>query len=617
MNVMKKIRKRAAAAALGAAVAMVAFPSYAADAAPEKITVNLNGTEMNFDVEPIIENGRTLVPFRAIFEALGCSVTYKNEGGVGYVSAFRGDEYIGLTIGSDKMNIGGEEKTLDVAPKITDGRTLVPLRAVSEGLGCDVEWFGDIRTAAIHAPEGQYKISSGHIEKTVKSSDGAELICISASYPIINPDVNDAFSDKINTEYREKAEKYVAAFQESNKEDAEMLRSAMGAENYRPVEAMLSYKINTNRMNLVSITTYDYENLGGAHPNELCESRTFNMEEKRELTLNEVLKSTAEETDKIVYNEFCACLENAYKENGTGLTDEDRKKIDEQKKNVRWYINDNAIVLYFNQYDIAPYAFGRPKAELPVNDETKDKYGVDLSGANLDKLEFELEGNPTTGFTWEVVNADSDKLDVKSEYVPDAAEKNMAGVGGKYKFTVTGLKEGNATLECSYMRTFEGESSSLKTVGYKVLVTKDKKITVLDKYEKTAEELNPVREITAAEKDMITLKDGEKYLTGEALVFGKDAKKLSGSDLKAGDRVLALSKGDNLVIIRSANASAEGFREITKVDDGIITLDGKDMYITGEADIYDESAAEKNAAFSVGESVLVLSSGDTLVIIKK
>lgn len=102
------------------------------------------------------------------------------------------------------MNIGGEEKTLDVAPKITDGRTLVPLRAVSEGLGCDVEWFGDIRTAAIHAPEGQYKISSGHIEKTVKSSDGAELICISASYPIINPDVNDAFSDKINTEYRGK-----------------------------------------------------------------------------------------------------------------------------------------------------------------------------------------------------------------------------------------------------------------------------------------------------------------------------------------------------------------------------------------------------------------------------
>lgn len=68
MNVMKKIRKRAAAAALGAAVAMVAFPSYAADAAPEKITVNLNGTEMNFDVEPIIENGRTLVPFRAILK---------------------------------------------------------------------------------------------------------------------------------------------------------------------------------------------------------------------------------------------------------------------------------------------------------------------------------------------------------------------------------------------------------------------------------------------------------------------------------------------------------------------------------------------------------------------
>ena len=57
MNVMKKIRKRTAAAALGAAVAIAAFPSYAAETAPEKVTVNLNGSAMNFDVDPIIENG--------------------------------------------------------------------------------------------------------------------------------------------------------------------------------------------------------------------------------------------------------------------------------------------------------------------------------------------------------------------------------------------------------------------------------------------------------------------------------------------------------------------------------------------------------------------------------
>ena len=42
----------------------------------KEITVTPDGENMEFDVQPIIENGRTPVPMRAIFEALGCAVTY-------------------------------------------------------------------------------------------------------------------------------------------------------------------------------------------------------------------------------------------------------------------------------------------------------------------------------------------------------------------------------------------------------------------------------------------------------------------------------------------------------------------------------------------------------------
>ena len=42
----------------------------------KEITVTLDGENMEFDVQPIIENGRTPVPMREIFEALGCAVTY-------------------------------------------------------------------------------------------------------------------------------------------------------------------------------------------------------------------------------------------------------------------------------------------------------------------------------------------------------------------------------------------------------------------------------------------------------------------------------------------------------------------------------------------------------------
>ena len=49
---------------------------------------------------------------------------------------------------------------------------------------------------------------------------------------------------------------------------------------------------------------------------------------------------------------------------------------------------------------------------------------------------------------------------------------------------MTGLSQGNATLDCAYMRSFEGKSSVVKTVTYHVYVSKDHKITVLDRVEK-------------------------------------------------------------------------------------------------------------------------------------
>ena len=64
--------KRNVSLALGAALVFGAVPVYAADA----VTVNLNGSQMEFDVNPVIENSRTLVPFRKIFEALDCAVSY-------------------------------------------------------------------------------------------------------------------------------------------------------------------------------------------------------------------------------------------------------------------------------------------------------------------------------------------------------------------------------------------------------------------------------------------------------------------------------------------------------------------------------------------------------------
>ena len=55
----------------------------------------------------------------------------------------------GLEIGSNEMTVNDKKVSLDTAPVITDDRTLVPLRAVSEALDCNVDWNGDTKTVTI------------------------------------------------------------------------------------------------------------------------------------------------------------------------------------------------------------------------------------------------------------------------------------------------------------------------------------------------------------------------------------------------------------------------------------------------------------------------------------
>lgn len=109
--------------------------TYAAD-----ISVSVNGKPLICDASPVIRNDRVLVPMRTVFEALGCDVSYNEEFDGAYVYASKDKELIVHKIGSDSIFVNGDTVPMDVSSEIISGRTLVPLRAVSEALGCDVSW---------------------------------------------------------------------------------------------------------------------------------------------------------------------------------------------------------------------------------------------------------------------------------------------------------------------------------------------------------------------------------------------------------------------------------------------------------------------------------------------
>lgn len=141
---MRRFRPWLLLAALAAALLAPAAP--AAGAEPG-LQVMVNGQVLNLDTPAFIENGRTLVPLRAIFEALGARIEWN--GATRTVTGTRGSRTVVLTVDSDQARVDGQEVRLAVPAKIRGGRTFVPLRFVAEALGASVDFDGETRTVLV------------------------------------------------------------------------------------------------------------------------------------------------------------------------------------------------------------------------------------------------------------------------------------------------------------------------------------------------------------------------------------------------------------------------------------------------------------------------------------
>jgi hypothetical protein len=94
--------------------------------------------ELQFDAAPYIENDRTMVPLRALSEALGFQVKY--DAADKRITLVKDRDEIVLWIGSTKVLVNGKEQVAEVAPVVRDDRTFVPLRFIAENLGAQVVW---------------------------------------------------------------------------------------------------------------------------------------------------------------------------------------------------------------------------------------------------------------------------------------------------------------------------------------------------------------------------------------------------------------------------------------------------------------------------------------------
>jgi len=102
------------------------------------IRIKLNGQLQSYAQAPVMSGGSVLVPMRAIFESLDASVKWDQK--TQTITSVKGSSQIKLKMGSKQAVVNGKNVTLDSAPRMVKGTTMVPLRFVATALGADVKW---------------------------------------------------------------------------------------------------------------------------------------------------------------------------------------------------------------------------------------------------------------------------------------------------------------------------------------------------------------------------------------------------------------------------------------------------------------------------------------------
>lgn len=134
------------------ATSIVATTS-AKDADPSAINLVVSGAAVECDQAPIIEEGRTLVPFRAVGEALGAEIGW--EANTKTVTFDTAEGKVAFEVGGKKLQYTDKATNatvtadVDVPAKIVNGRTMVPVRLVAETLGFEVNWDAATRTVYV------------------------------------------------------------------------------------------------------------------------------------------------------------------------------------------------------------------------------------------------------------------------------------------------------------------------------------------------------------------------------------------------------------------------------------------------------------------------------------
>lgn len=172
------MKKSVVTLALGVAAASGAMTATSGTAHAQGTMVYVNGKPLQLAVSPVQQNGRLLVPMRAIFNELGAEVGYNDL--TQAIVARRGTTTVTMALGSREAKVNGQRVLLDAPATAYAGRTMVPLRFVSEAMGATVDYNPAQRLVSIRNGNGEYAGNPGGYPDSGSQVGGYRQISIPA-----------------------------------------------------------------------------------------------------------------------------------------------------------------------------------------------------------------------------------------------------------------------------------------------------------------------------------------------------------------------------------------------------------------------------------------------------
>lgn len=243
-------------------------------------------------------------------------------------------------------------------PENSPARKMAEFMLTKEGQAC-VEYAGFGAIYPTHTKELSVKTLS--FSDVIYAKDSTELVSFSAKYPQVSKKDGGKFVSSLNETFESLKNNFSDSVKDLTDGILEYYDELEDDEkDYFPFESYMRYNVTRNYDGIFSVTFEESFYTGGAHPFGDRISLTYDTKTEKELTLCDILGKSQAETDNFVIEKFYTEYEK-----------EDLWELEEEAPNVSFLINGDELVLYFQQYQVAPYAMGFPEVRIPLNEITE------------------------------------------------------------------------------------------------------------------------------------------------------------------------------------------------------------------------------------------------------